>query len=130
MLCETSKSGIAVVFSRILHAILTRRYGIHINREVTLDIGIRIPHPTSIVITKCHIGKKFTIYQNCTIWQKSKTSGCFPIIGDNVVMYAGSSVIGDVNVTDNVVLGAHSCLLSDAKEPGTYIGTPAKLHKD
>lgn len=42
-------------------------------------------------------------------------------------MYAGSSILGNVEVTDNVIIGAHGCLLSDAKVSGIYVGVPAKL---
>ena len=49
-----------------------------------------------------------------------------PHIGNNVSMYAGSYIIGNVTVADNVVIGAHSCLVKDALEAGVYIGLPAK----
>lgn len=41
-------------------------------------------------------------------------------------MCAGSSVIGNVKVADNVILGANACLQKDANESGVYVGTPAK----
>ena len=49
-----------------------------------------------------------------------------PYIGNNSIMYANSSIIGNVKVTDGVIIGAHACLLDDACEPGLYLGTPAK----
>ena len=114
-------------FSRFYHAKLMRRYGIHITEGTTIGLGLRVAHPSSIQITLCNIGENFTVYQNCTIGQKRPNSGLFPTIGNNVVMFAGSMIIGDVKVADNVVLGANSTLLSDAKTAGVYVGTPARL---
>lgn len=82
------------------------------------------------MLTNATIGDNFTIFQNCTIGQKyagKRGYGLVPHIGNNCSMYAGSSIIGNVKVTDGVIIGAHSCLLGDAIESGIYIGTPAKL---
>ena len=122
-----SCGGIRKALSRFCHVKLMRRYGIHITNGTTIGIGLRIAHPTSIVITLCSIGENFTIYQNCTIGQKKWKSGMYPTIGNNVTMYSGSSIIGEINVVDNVVLGANSTLLKDANEGGVWCGTPARL---
>ena len=82
------------------------------------------------MITNAVIGENFTIFQNCTIGQKYASKmgyGMVPHIGNNCSMYASSSIIGSVDVADNVIIGAHACLLSDAKEAGVYVGVPAKL---
>ena len=102
-----------------------RRYGIHMTPGTKIGKGLRIAHPTSIVVTHCEIGENFTIYQNCTIGQKFYKSGWYPKIGYNVTLYANSSIIGDVTVADNVVIGANSLLVKDALEPGNYVGSPA-----
>ena len=120
-----TRGGVYGVLARFLHVKLIRRYGIHITEGTQIDIGLRIAHPVAIVITKCRIGKNFQIYQNCTIGQKRRTGGS-PIIGNNVTMYAGSKIIGKINVADNVILGASACLVSDANESGIYIGIPAR----
>ena len=122
-----SGGAIKRFLSRLYHAKLMRRYGIHITEGTTIGLGLRIAHPSGITITLCQIGDNFTVYQNCTIGQKRPNSGLFPTIGNNVIMFAGSMIIGQVNVADNVVLGANSTLLSDAPVSGIYVGTPAKL---
>lgn len=106
-----------------------RRYGIHITEGTTIGKGLRIAHPTSIVVTLCEIGENFTIYQGCTIGQKHWKSGKYPQIGNNVTMYANSSIIGEVKVVDGVTLGANSLLIKDALEEGIYVGSPAKIIK-
>ena len=119
--------GILKYISRLYHVKLMRRYGIHMTPGTKIGKGLRIAHPTSIVVTHCEIGENFTIYQNCTIGQKFYKSGRYPKIGNDVTLYANSSIIGDVTVGDNEVIGANSLLVKDALEPGNYVGSPARL---
>ncbi len=113
----------------IKHKLLTK-YSISLNLNAEIDLGLYIPHPIAIVITECKIGKNFTIHQGCTIGQKYKNGQVgewnIPVIGDNVRMFAGSMIIGDVRVADDVKLGANSVLMKDALSSGVYVGTPAK----
>ena len=122
-----SGGGLKRLIARLIFLKLIRRYGVHVGKGVTIDIGLTIPHPIGIVIGASHIGKNFKILQNCTIGTKRVNSRLFPTIGDNVTMFTGSMIIGDIKVADNIVLGANSTLLSDAKTAGVYIGTPARL---
>ncbi|MBQ8620802.1 MAG: serine acetyltransferase [Oscillospiraceae bacterium] len=121
-----SRGRLGKLFSRFCHVVLMRRYGIHITQGTVIGKGLRIAHPTSIVVTHCEIGENFTIYQNCTIGQKKWKSGEYPTLGNHVTMYAGSCIIGAVKVADDVVLGANSILLQDADQAGVYVGTPAR----
>ena len=124
--------GAKRLLATFIHLKLVRRYGLYISPNATIGKGLKMYHPTSIVITSATIGENLTIFQNCTIGQKyagKNGYGLVPHIGNNVTMYAGSSIIGDVEVIDDVTLAAHSCLLNDALEPGLYAGCPAKLIK-
>ncbi len=114
------------IFAKLIHAKLTKKYGITIPISGTVGIGLSIPHPSSITIASIEIGENFRIYQNTTIGRKRSDLPLFPKIGNNVTLYANSSIIGAVTVGDGVLIGAHSCLLHDAPEAGTYIGVPAK----
>ena len=53
------------------------------------------------------------IYQNCTIGDRK---GGRPTIGNNVIIYAGAMILGDISIGDNCIIGANSvvtksCLL-------------------
>lgn len=132
MLYWNEQGRIKKLLSGFIHIKIARRYGLFVSPKAIIGKGLKMYHPTSIVITSAIIGKNLTIYQNCTIGQKYAGKagyGLVPHIGNNVTMYAGSSIIGNVRVADNVTLAAHSCLLSDALEAGVYAGCPAKLIK-
>ncbi|WP_418667978.1 serine O-acetyltransferase [Allofournierella sp.] len=66
--------------------------------DTALKIGcnLRIPHPQNIVLgSGCTIGDNVTIYHDVTLGQNR---GKYPTIGNNVIIYAGAKVIGDVTV--------------------------------
>jgi len=89
------------------------------------------PHPTGIVIgMKVKIGKGCKIYQNVTIGTKEaktfKTSK-YPVIGNNVIIYPNSLIIGDISIGDNVIIGAGSLILEDVPSNTVIAGNPAKI---
>ena len=106
---------------------LMRRYGIFIGRECEIGLGFKIWHPHGIIINNAKIGKNFNVNQNTTVGAKVHGSWTLPIIGNNVTMYANSTILGDIRVEDNVTLGAHALLLKSTIGPGSYVGIPAKL---
>lgn len=75
------------------------------------------PHPIGIVIGKdAEIGENCTIYQNVTIGAKNKAEsaeGKYPKIGNNVIIYANSLIIGNLRIGDNSIIGAGTCVRHD-----------------
>ena len=91
------------------------------------------PHPIGIVIgLKVVIGKNCEVYQNVTIGTKDTKSfenGKYPKIGNNVIIYPNSIIIGDITIGDNVIIGAGSIVLNDVPGNSIVAGAPAKLLK-
>lgn len=52
------------------------------------------------------VGKNCTIFQNVTIG--SDGHGNVPVIGDNFFIGAGATLIGDIRIGDNVIIGANA----------------------
>lgn len=121
-----SKGAFGRALGKYYRVLLMRRYCIHVNPNAEIGCGLRFVHPMCISIAECKIGENFTLYQSCTVGAKSLDCLETPVIGNNVTMYSGSSIIGGVKVTDNVSVGANSLLIKDALEPGVYVGSPAK----
>ncbi|MGN0639061.1 MAG: hypothetical protein ACI4J0_11875 [Huintestinicola sp.] len=68
-----------------------------------------VEHPIGSVLGKAKFGDYFCIYQGVTVGANFKNSDCiWPEIGDNVTMYANSSVIGNCRIGNNVIIGANS----------------------
>ncbi len=50
-------------------------------------------------------------------------------IGNRTWIGAGATVSNNINICDDVTIGAGAVVVKDIKEPGTYVGVPAKKIK-
>ena len=89
--------------------------GIDIHPAAQLASPIFIDHGTGIVVGETTIsGKKLKLYQGVTLGALSlkcgsKLKGCkrHPTIGENVVIYAGASLLGNISIGSNVTIGSN-----------------------
>lgn len=93
--------------------------------------GIRLIHPWDITINaNASIGENVTLFKGCTIGEiKSGTKRGNPAIGNNVVLYANSTVCGKVVICDNVEIAAGSFVNFNVPEDTVVIGNPGVIHK-
>lgn len=108
-----------------IYALVGRDIGqMEIFYSSTIGRGLRINHGIGSVIgARCIIGDNCLIHQNCTLGDKD---GGRPKLGNNVIMYAGSMVLGNVTIGDNSIIGANSVVLNDFPANSILVGTPAK----
>ena len=104
---------------RIITEYAHRLTGIDIHPGATIGEYFFIDHGTGVVIGETStIGKRVKIYQNVTIGAKSfdvapdgslvKGIKRHPDIGNNVVIYAGATILGgDTVIGDNCVIGGN-----------------------
>ncbi len=59
----------------------------------------------------------------------AKNDEQIPTIGNNVVIYANSVIVGDITIGDNVVIGAGSVVINDVLANCLVAGNPAKVVK-
>ncbi len=97
------------------------------------QIGRRffIDHGTGVVIGETTIiGDDVTIYQGVTLGGTGKHTGKrHPTIGNNVLIGAGSKVLGPFRVGDNTNIAAGSVVLSEIPSDSTAVGSPARVVK-
>ncbi|HLO73738.1 MAG TPA: hypothetical protein VK164_07365 [Flavobacterium sp.] len=82
-----------------------------------IDDGFYIVHGEGSVLgSRNKIGKGFVMHQGCTIGHKKNGAGSGNVIGNNVILYANSSIIGALNIGSNVVIGAHILISKDVPD--------------
>lgn len=105
--------------------LIFRKYRCYINFKSLIGENFVLPHPIGIVIgSGVTIGNNATIYQNVTLGQNN---GKYPKLGNNVIIYPGSVIIGDVELGDNVIVGANSVVTHSFPENSIIAGNPAKI---
>ena len=62
----------------------------------------------------------------CDYWTNKNK---YPTIGNNVIIYAGAKIIGDVHVGDNAIIGANAVVTKDVPPNAIVGGIPAKVIK-
>ena len=50
-----------------------------------------------------------------------------PSVGNNVTIFAGAKVFGNIRIGDVVTIGANSVVTHDCEDNGVYVGNPARL---
>lgn len=128
VLTRMSQLARRYAFSRplasMLHAACISATGAEIDPNARIGPGLVIAHSVGIVIgSQVRIGTNAFIYQGVTIGDGSRPGQ--PTIGDNVVLGAGSKLLGGIFVGDDVVVGANAVVVDDLPDNVTATGVPA-----
>jgi len=89
--------------------------------------GLFIQHGFSTIINAHSVGSNCWINQQVTIGFSNKTDR--PTLKDNVTVYAGAKIIGNVVVGNNVIVGANAVVVKDVPDNCTVVGVPARIIK-
>ena len=92
--------------------------------EHNIGKGLMLGHGFSIMCVAKEIGENCSVFHQVTIGYTKK--GC-PTIGNNVSIYAGAKVLGDINIGDNAVIGANAVVVKDVPANAIVVGNPAKI---
>lgn len=104
--------------------------GIDMFYAIQLPTSFGAEHPVGTVLGRAKYGKNFFFYQGCTVGGNYDRNGelHYPVIGENVKMYANSSIIGKCNIGNNVVLGAGALVKNeDIPDNTTVFGQSPNL---
>ncbi|MBI5740571.1 MAG: cysteine--tRNA ligase [Nitrospirae bacterium] len=136
----------AVLFYRINHAlykmgvpVLPRflsqfaRFvtGVEIHPAAKIGKGFFVDHGMGVVIGETAvIGANCLIYQGVTLGGTGKEKGKrHPTLGNNVVVGAGTKILGAITIGDNVKIGANSVVLNSVPDNSIVVGVPGRVIK-
>ena len=97
-----------------------------ISKTTKIGPGVKVAHPYATIINAESIGKNFTCIQNTTLGAKGSGR---PTIGDNVLLGASVTIVGDVHIGNNVTIGAGSVVVKDIPYNAIAVGNPARVIK-
>ncbi|MFA6580838.1 MAG: serine acetyltransferase [Paludibacter sp.] len=114
---------IQLFFLEISNHHLATRLGFSIPKNV-FGAGLCLVHYGTIVVSaSAKIGENCRIHPSTSIGDYNGV----PIIGDNVYIGPGAKLFGNINIGNNVAIGANAVVNSDVPDNVTVGGIPAKI---
>jgi len=114
------------VLSTLLNIYCKKEKYFKIDIRTQLGGGIVTGHPYATILNAKSIGENFYVNHLVTI---GEIDGKRPTIGDNVSIYTGAIVIGDIKIGNNSKIGAGAVVVKDVPENSVVVGNPARLIK-
>lgn len=98
-----------------------------IPRSVKIGEGTRFAHSGlgCVIHERTIIGKNCKILQNVTMGGRGKHGT--PVIGDNVLIGAGATILGGVKIGDNAKIGAQALVMEDVGENQTIVANKGTI---
>jgi serine O-acetyltransferase len=99
--------------------------GIELYYSANIGKSLKINHGAGLVVgARVTMGDNCLLHQNITLGDRI---GGRPVIGNNVSIYPGSSVLGAVHIGSNVIIGANTLVLTDIADNKTVVGNPNRI---
>lgn len=92
-----------------------------------IEGGFTLFHGFTSIISLTKAGKNLSVYQHVTIGKNPKDHDLLPTIGDNVSIYAGAILMGNIKIGNNVEIGAGSIVTKDVPSDSVVVGNPARI---
>jgi len=136
---ELHQLGAAIV-ARIVSELANARTGIDIHPGATIGPSFFIDHGTGVVIGETSIiGRNVRLYQHVTLGGRSPLGlapagprsrfARHPILEDDVIVYAGATILGRVTIGRGSTIGGNVWLLDDVP-PHSLVVQPGAIRLD
>ena len=78
--------------------------------EISLPDIFCAEHPIGSVMGRATYSNKFFFYQGCTV---GGSNGKYPVLGENLIMYSNTTILGNSLVGSNVVLSSGTLIVNE-----------------
>ena len=111
---------------RLLAYLTTAVTGVEIHPAARIGRGLFIDHGAGVVIGEtAEVGDDVTIYQGVTLGGTGFARGKrHPTVGNEVMIGAGSALLGPIEIGDRSKIGANSVVIHDVPQNSTVVGNP------
>ncbi len=119
------------VLPRLLSHIARFLTGIEIHPAAEIGAGFFIDHGMGVVIGEtAEVGEDCLLYQGVTLGGTGKEKGKrHPTLGSNIVVGAGTKILGPIHIGDYAKIGANSVVLKPVPDYAIVVGVPGKIIK-
>ncbi|MEH3047072.1 serine O-acetyltransferase EpsC [Sphingomonas adhaesiva] len=128
----------APIAARLVSELANERTGVDIHPGATIGEAFFIDHGTGVVIGETAIvGARVRLYQHVTLGARTPLADAapgprdrfarHPIVEDDVVIYAGSTILGRVTIGAGAVIGGNVWLLEDVAAGATVVQPEARI---
>ena len=116
-------------FARFLQSRVSEVFAVDIHPAVPVGNGVFIDHATGLVVGETAvIGDDVSILQGVTLGGTGKEHGDrHPKVRDGVLLAAGATVLGNIEIGRRAKVAACSVVLKDVPARATVAGVPAKV---
>lgn len=112
------------MFSHILNIFFPKERRFIIDISTELGGGILTGHPYCTILNANSIGDNFYVNHLVTV---GEIDGKRPTIGNNVSIYTGAIVIGEISIGDGAIIGAGAVVVKDVPPNSVAVGNPARI---
>jgi serine O-acetyltransferase len=112
----------------LLQSLSSNSLQVSIHPSAWIGTAVYLDHATGIIIGAFAVlGDEVTVLQNVSIGRKPALPGRAPRIGRGVLLSAGATILGDINIGDFARIGAGALVEHDVPAGCTAVGVPARL---
>jgi serine O-acetyltransferase len=117
------------VLAHYLQSQMSQIFQIDIHPNSTLGSGIMLDHGTGIVIGEtARVGHNCSILHHVTLGGSGKKGvNRHPRVGNGVLLGAGASILGNIQIGDGCQVGAGTLVITDLPPHSVAVGVPAKI---
>ena len=119
------------LIARMINYFARMLTGVDIHPGAKIGKRLFIDHAQGVVIGETAIiGDDVVMYHGSTLGGTGKDKGKrHPTVGNNVVIGCGAKVLGNITIGDNAKIGANAVVLHDVPANSTVVGVPGRIVK-